>query len=281
MRNPVSSPSPCPLEHTDPRTRTRTPLPSAMCWVHCTAPHPRPNAGVLTTQELARGCERRTEPPQEPLRRKHDPGRRRREGRSTADQAGLPLLQEDFIDESRNHCATGRAGVLLLNGPLLALPRAGRQAGSGLKHSRGLDPAGDRRFGIGCLRLGLKHSRGRDPAGDRRRHQRRLVAPCLLSPPLQFKDRTRETIPPGNLGPSRANLEREASVTWVPRRRSGAAVRAVRRGQRGAALPLRQARARRQDCGLADCSGDRRRTSFGTSAAGHQLSVSLMVALRS
>mmetsp|Transcript_33722 Transcript_33722/g.107600 ORF Transcript_33722/g.107600 Transcript_33722/m.107600 type:complete len:208 (-) Transcript_33722:348-971(-) len=86
------------------------------------------------------------------------------------------------------------AGLVPLHGPLLALPRPGRQAGSGLKHSR-----------------------GRDPAGGRRRHQKR----------------------------------------------SGAALRAVRRGQRGAAVPLRHARARRQDCGLADCGGDRRCARLG------------------
>ena len=131
---------------------------------------------------------------------------------AAGDKGGQPLIKQasrslraGVIDESRNHCAAGRAGVLLLHGPLLALPRPGRQAGSGLKHSR-----------------------GRDPAGGRRRHQKRRVAPPACSlPRSSFKTREKSLHPPtpptawglglgvsrcgvadelvsGNLGPSRA-----------------------------------------------------------------------------
>ena len=143
---------------------------------------------------------------------------------AAGEKGGQPLIKQafrslraGFIDESRNHRVAGRAGVLLLHGPLLALPRPGRQAGSGLKHSR-----------------------GRDPAGDRRRHKKRRVAPpAWLSPPLQFQDpppstaRRRVTVRSGGRarlgqsGPSWAiwahlgPLEREASVTF---RGAGAAL---------------------------------------------------------
>ena len=124
---------------------------------------------------------------------------------AAGEKGGQPLIKQasrslraGVIDESRNHCAAGRAGVLLLHGPLLALPRPGRQAGSGLKHSR-----------------------GRDPAGGRRRHQKRRVAPPACSlPRSSFKtelERRAPTPPP----PPRPGARRRVTVRSGGRARLG------------------------------------------------------------